>query len=265
MTTGYTISRLRLALGTFVAVEAQASDEAIAQQGIAAAFQAISTVERLMHPTRGGSDLAALAQSAPGAFLTVHPWTWEVLALCHRLHETSLGLFDPCLSICRGRFMDLELKTSHGVVAHARMHVDLGGIAKGYAVDRAIDALRTSGCTDGLVNAGGDVAVFGPSHREIVCGEPPAPRHIVKLRNGALATSDTANPSRPAEHRGYYHGANRRLAIKGQVTVLAASAAIADGLTKCLLAADEALNRKLLQAFDAAQIDTSPQAASCAS
>jgi thiamine biosynthesis lipoprotein len=259
MTTGHTISRLRLALGTFVAVEAEARDESAAHHGVAAAFEAVTTVERLMHPSRDGSDLAALTATPLGTPVTVHPWTWEVLALCRRLNEVSLGIFDPCLGMSPGRFDDLELQSFHCVIAHAPMRVDLGGIAKGYAVDRAIDALRTAGCAGGLVNAGGDVAVFGPSNRNIVCGEPNAPRLVVELRNGALATSDTACLSRPAEHRGYYHGANRRVTVSGQVTVLAKSAAIADGLTKCLLAGDRALNRTLLRAFDARQFNTSVQ------
>jgi thiamine biosynthesis lipoprotein len=163
-----------------------------------------------------------------------------------------------------GRFDDLELQSFHCVIAHAPMRVDLGGIAKGYAVDRAIDALRTAGCAGGLVNAGGDVAVFGPSNRNIVCGEPNAPRLVVELRNGALATSDTACLSRPAEHRGYYHGANRRVTVSGQVSVLAKSAAIADGLTKCLLAGDRALHWTLLREFDARQFNTLMQPSSCA-
>jgi len=47
------------------------------------------------------------------------------------------------------------------VIPHAPVHIDLGGIAKGYAVDRALMALRTAGCRGALVNAGGDLAVFG--------------------------------------------------------------------------------------------------------
>src|SRR5271163_3162390 len=91
------VSRLRIAMGTFVAIETQACDPGVAERGVGAAFEAIATVERLMHPVRAGSDLAALASCQPGTPLTLHRWTWDVLELCQRLHRLSLGGFDPCL------------------------------------------------------------------------------------------------------------------------------------------------------------------------
>jgi thiamine biosynthesis lipoprotein len=245
------LTRLRVALGTFVAIEAEALDDSIAHRGLAGAFAAIALVERLMHPFRPGSDLTALADSAPGTPLTVHPWTFEVLELSRELNQASLGIFDPCIETMRGRLGDLELMTSNRLIAHAPLRIDLGGIAKGYAVDRAVDALRHAGCVGGLVNAGGDLAVFGSRERRIVCGEHRLAPFELTLRDGAMASSDAASRSRPSEHRGYYHGRHRERDISGRVTVLAARAAIADGLTKCLLAGDFALNRRLLHAFDA--------------
>jgi thiamine biosynthesis lipoprotein len=249
------VSRLRVALGTFVAVDAEADDSLIAGQGVAAAYAAIATVERLMHPTRAGSDLAALAACAPGTPLTVHPWTFELLDLCRRLNAASLGIFDPCLEIASGRMADLQFAPPDKVIARTPLRVDLGGIAKGYAVDRAVEALQAVGCTGGLVNAGGDLAVFGSCNRKILCGTPRSAGLLVELRDAALATSDAAETARPAEHRGYYHGADRSRAVAGRVTVLAARAAVADGLTKCLLCADSALQATLLRAFGATRID----------
>jgi FAD:protein FMN transferase len=258
----HSVSRLRVALGTLVAIDAEAGSETLALQGIAAAFAAVCTVERLMHPARPGSDLAALASCAPGTQLTVHPWTWEVLELCRRLNQASLGVFDPCLALAPGRMADLELEPGDKIRARAPLRIDLGGIAKGYAVDRAIEALQTTGCTSGLVNAGGDLAVFGAGSRRILCGHAPDTAGVwVELRDAALASSDAAQASRPAEHRGYYHGADRSLTVAGKVTVMAASAAVADGMTKCLLSADRALRGNLLRTFGARQINTSSRAA----
>jgi thiamine biosynthesis lipoprotein len=248
------ISRLRVALGTFVAIDAQAGNDAIAQRAIEAAYEAICAVQRLMHPTRG-SDLAAVADCATGTTLALHPWTWEVLGLCARLNQASGGSFDPCLSTAPGRFADLQLLTPHHITVHARVHLDLGGIAKGYAVDRALDALRAAGCCSGLVNAGGDVAVFGPKSYPIACVDATGGDTIVWLRNRALATSDaTSTHIRPSEHRGYYHGLNRTLTVAGKVTVRAASAALADGLTKCLLCGADESNVRLLRKFRAERL-----------
>jgi thiamine biosynthesis lipoprotein len=244
------VSRLRVALGTFVAIETEAAGEDIAVRAIDGAFEAIRLVERLMHPTRG-TDLAALSDCAPGTKLSLHPWTWRLLELCARLHRASRGRFDPCLSTAPGRFADLKLLEPCRVTAHVRMHVDLGGIAKGYAVDRALDALRKAGCEGGLVNAGGDLAVFGPKEYTITCAGAAGDARIVRLREGALATSDALSIARPSEHRGYYHGLDRTVPVSGRVTVRAASAALADGLTKCLLCGEDASSARMLRSFGA--------------
>jgi thiamine biosynthesis lipoprotein len=245
-------------MGTFVAIDAEAASDTVAQQGVEAAFAAILAVQQLMHPTRG-IDLAALAVCVPGAPLRVHRWTWETLDLCRQLHQASLGAFDPCLAEVPGRMADLELRPGDTLMAHAPMRVDLGGIAKGYAVDRAVDALRAAGCIGGLVNAGGDLAAFGRRSHRIVCCGPDTPGVLLELRDAALATSDAradagARTMRPAEHRGYYHGGDRRLPASGRVTVMAPRAALADGLTKCLLSAERELGAGLLGAFGAKQI-----------
>lgn len=253
-----TLTRLRIALGTFVAVEAQARDTETAEAGIAAAFNAIATLDRLMHPTRHGSDLAALRTCRPERVLKVHQWTWQVLHLCQRLHRESRGAFDPCLSTAPGRMTDIELLPESSVSPRAAVHVDLGGIAKGYAVDQALDALRAEGCAGGLVNAGGDIAVFGALEHLIVCHGPRGMRVVVTLHDAALATSHTRGTSIPSEHRGYYHGVHRDTPVSGHATVIAPRAAVADALTKCVLCggyAEAELRRELLQAFGARQLD----------
>jgi thiamine biosynthesis lipoprotein len=253
-----TLTRLRIALGTFVAVEAEACDADTAQSGIEAAFEAISTVESSMHPTRPGSDLAALRACAPQSALQVHGWTWELLELCKRLHQSSRGAFDPCLATAPGRLADLQLLPGSRLMSRVATHVDLGGIAKGFAVDRAISALRACGCHGGLVNAGGDMAVFGAREHLIVCRGPQQAGVVVKLRDAALATSDTRCGARPSEHRGYYHGVRRDAHVSGHVTLIAAHAVIADGLTKCALSdvsGGQRISRALLAEFGARQID----------
>jgi thiamine biosynthesis lipoprotein len=261
--TDHDISRLRPALGTLVAVEAHADDARCAERGIEAAYQAIALVDRCMHPRREGSDLTALQRCAPGETLNVQAWTYEVLTLCRRLNHDSEGTFDPCLPDSAARMSDIELIEPHRVTPHARLSIDLGGIAKGFAVDRALDALRAAGCHGGLVNAGGDLAVFGARTYDIVC-----PGERVALRNAALATSDAGGDpelvhARPPEHRGYYDGAaramlarsgRRAVPISGSVSVVAPTAAIADALTKCLLIGERPWTASLLERYDARRI-----------
>ena len=247
-------SRLRIALGTFVAVEAEAPRENTVEQGIAAAFAAIAKLDRLMHPERAGSDIALLSDCKPPTVLAVDPWTWEVLELCQEIHRVSRGAFDPCLHVAPGRVTDIELLDGFRVRTRAAVRVDLGGVAKGYAVDRALESLRTAGCSAGLVNAGGDLAVFGARSRTLYCDTACGTPVAVELKDAALATSDTENPTRPAQHRGYYHGLHGEAPMEGRVTVTAPRAAVADALTKCLLAAAGVPREAMLEPFGARQV-----------
>ncbi len=248
------LSRLRLGLGTFVAIEAEASCAEVAQAGVQSAFSAIARVERLMHPTRAGSDLERLHSAPTDAYVTVDEWTWGLLALCTRLNRLTHGIFDPCLPGFAGCIAQLELPSPQIVVRRADMHIDLGGIAKGFAVDRAIDALRVAGCHGGIVNAGGDVAAFG-DRRYVIVARHARGETRLELHNMALATSVVGENARPKEHRGYYNGSNGREILEGSVSIMSRSAAVADALTKCVLGGDSAANAALMEIFDAKQID----------
>jgi FAD:protein FMN transferase len=228
------ISRLRVAMGTFVALEAEAGSRHVAERAVASAWDAITTVERVMHPDRPGSDLNLLARCSVGAAVPIHPWTWDVLRLCHDLHAATGGAFDPCLDEQPGRFCDVVLIRPSLVRLRSKVRVDLGGIAKGFAVDRGLEAMKRAGCVAGLVNAGGDLAVFGARARTVYCGRPPQTA-VIALKDAALASSDTDSVDHPAEHRGYYHGSTRAGRVSGQAVVTAPLAAWADALTKCVL------------------------------
>jgi thiamine biosynthesis lipoprotein len=70
--------------------------------------------------------------------------------------------------------------------------IDLGGIAKGFAVDRAVDALRRHGATAGTVNAGGDLRIFGSAGEPVLVRRPDASGcflPLTVLHDSALATS----------------------------------------------------------------------------
>jgi FAD:protein FMN transferase len=255
-TTRFHSSRLRPALGTLIAIEAAANTQEISDLSVSAGFNAITLVERLMHPTRDASDLAALRRAPLYTALPVHAWTFAVLELCRQFHRLSDGAFDPCLPTSRGRLSDLELRAPYEVIAHAPLHLDLGGIAKGFAVDRALDALRNGGCSSGLVNAGGDLATFGAPGRDIVCRRADGRGVVVQLRDAALATSDTGQNASPPEHQGYYHGGQVHVRPTGHAAVVAPNAVTADALTKCVLAdTNPAAIARLLQSCGARRIE----------
>ncbi|HEY6921921.1 MAG TPA: FAD:protein FMN transferase [Steroidobacteraceae bacterium] len=235
--------RLRVALGTWIAIEAKAGNPLrdlgttapeIEQAAIEAAYAAVNTVEQAMHPHRNGSDLARINAAPLDVPIEIEPDTWRVLQLARRLHELTDGVFDPCLPDRPGSLRDVELGPGRKLVCHAPVAIDLGGIAKGYAIDRAVEKLIEHGCQAGLVNAGGDLRVFGEREEALLLRGADGSFRPLALKSSALAVSDIDASDRPAEHQGYY---NRKGQTAGRryAAVIAKDAATADGLTKCVL------------------------------
>jgi len=187
-----TVKRLRVSLGTLVAIEATADSTPRVDAAIEAASAAISQIDHRMHPHSAGSDLARINGSPLHVPVKVHPSVGQLLNLARRLNELTNGAFDPCLPTQPGRLSDIVVSEDETeVVCHAPVALDFGGFAKGYAVDCAVDALKAAGCTTGLVNAGGDLRVFGPRAEPLFVKGPAGELINIELADAALAVSDT--------------------------------------------------------------------------
>lgn len=217
--------RARPLLGTLVEIGLRSAP---GDQGgaIAAALTAVSEVQCCLSRFDPDSDVSRFHALRCGQSVPMRPATKAVLAAAWELHLASDGDFDISLGTaslgwrCDGD----ELRK---LVAHTRL--DAGGLAKGYAVDLAVQALIDLGCAAGWVNAGGDLRVFGevdlPIHvRDESTG---GVRRFATLREGAFATSHFDDGSRSAL-------VNRRRApdVRGHVSVAAPQCLWADALTK---------------------------------
>ena len=158
--------------------------------------------------------------TANGAAVSVDDETGNLLDFATTLHALSSGRFDITSGVLRevwtfdGSDQVPELAAVESVLARvgwsrARwkrpvltlepgMEIDLGGIAKEYAVDLCVSIVRDSPCEPGLVNFGGDLAVSAPPRRRkawkvAVEGVlPDSADHLIELRQGGLATSGDA-------------------------------------------------------------------------
>jgi thiamine biosynthesis lipoprotein ApbE len=95
--------RLRISLGTWVAIEATADSASAEQVAIDAAYAAISEVDRRMHPHRAGSDLARINAAQLQTPLEIQPSTWRLLKLAKRLHALTDTRLQRRLGECRWR------------------------------------------------------------------------------------------------------------------------------------------------------------------
>ena len=217
--------RARPLLGTVVGIACDADETAVER-----AFAAIQRVQTLMNFHSRLGDLARLNAAPPRTAVCVDPWTYRVLRFACRVARASGGAFDVTLPGAPGRYRDVELLGVNQVMFHRRTRLDLGGVAKGFAVDRAVEALRRAGARRGCVNAGGDLRRFGPQHEAVRVRLPGAPAQAVplpRMRMEAFATS-----------AGYFGGslhdrvAARRLRLESSITVCAPTCMAADALTK---------------------------------
>jgi thiamine biosynthesis lipoprotein len=244
------IQRVRPYIGTLVAIDAESATEAGALAAIESAFAAIERVGRLLHP-RTGTDSRLLCAAPVGERVQLDPWSYELLAVCRELHAASGGVFDPCLPARLGRMDAIDLSVAGCATKLADLDLDLGGIAKGFAVDRAVDALRERGCTSGLVNAGGDLRVFGPARRVIVLRKEGGVADRLELADEALAVSEPKSPRSPPEHLGYYLGTTGERVAGSWAAVSAPSATLADGLVKCAMLCTREVSDSLLALYGA--------------
>ncbi len=177
----------RQIMGTLAEVTAVAADEPTARAAVEAAYDRLADVNRLMSDYRDDSEIGRLNKLLADQPLAVSAETFHVLQESARLSELSGGAFDitcrPVIRLWKAAaknnqvpvepalratmaavgWRKLELSESDRTVAKSTdaTQVDLGGIAKGYSLDLAAEAMREAGATSGLVDVGGDVYAFG--------------------------------------------------------------------------------------------------------
>ena len=263
-------------LGTLVEISiGDALGDAALNQAFQAAFAVLGQIHSLMSFHAPASEVSRINQAEVGASLTLHAQTTSVISAALRVCDASAGLFDirvasqlaqwaylpqlesasvPVLPVLPYQAQECAWRLQDGnrVQKLRNDWMDLGGIAKGYAVDQAILALQQAGVQHACVNAGGDLRVIGESALEIVIRDPAAPglmRHAIHLKNQALATSATyfsAKMHGQQRVSALVHGVTgRALSDVGSISVRADACVWADALTKVVAASGDAAHPSL--------------------
>jgi len=225
-----TIKRVRPLMGTFVEITLHGRGGLRRLHACASAgFAAIEAVDRTMSFHRTDSGLSRLNRTKPGVWVDPGLATLGVLQACNRLWRISSGAFDPRVAKASAR-APVRVRGSKATLADAAL--DLGGIAKGFAVDRAVARMRRWRGIRGVVNAGGDLRVWGgPARVSIRVG---AGSRRCTLDEAAVATS-TVGMRSDVRHRRMPSG--EPLSGAKTAAIFAPSCLKADALTKVVLAA----------------------------
>ena len=271
-------------MGTELVIEVRGPDRRALEQALAAALTELQRIEDLMTDWRP-SELTALNDAAGGG---PHPVPAELARLLSRSLEVgrlSGGAFDPTYAGV-GRLWDFKrrpplipdrerIEAGLKLVGYERVAIDLeantvelpegmrlglGGIAKGYGVDRAMAVLVEHGVEHALVNAGGDLKALGrrgdepweiairhPRDRERVLA-------VLPVANTCVVTS--GDYARFFEHEGrrYHHIIDPRTGYPSEgcmsATVVAPDAAAADGLATALCVLGPERGLELVESLD---------------
>lgn len=261
------VKRTLPAMGTIVELAVVHRDPEYAEGAIDAAFREIQTVERLMTRFDGSSDVGRANRRAATEGALVTSATAKVLQTAIAWAGASDGRFDPCVgrviavwdvehrhepppagtfARLAGRHfyhhLDLDTWQGHRAVRFTDpdVQVDLGGIAKGYAVDRAVATLRDWAITQAFVAAGGDLYAMGESDHggpwDVGIRDPRDPDRIIgsfPLSDGAVATSGDYFRYFDYHGRRYHHimdpdTAAPRLTPEHSLSIAASSCMTAD-------------------------------------
>ncbi len=257
-------------MGTTYRVVLYAPDEAAATQAARAAFDRIDQLDAMMTDYNDSSELMQLCAKAGGPPVKVSGELFEILAKAVELNAKTRGAFDvtvgPVVRLWRAARKENRLPDP-AEIAKARelvgcdkmvlneknrtvqllkpgMKLDLGGIAKGYAVDKALETLKQKGIASALVVGGGDVGVSdAPPGKEgwTIDIQPldkttqPQPVQLL-LKNAGVSTSGDAEQHLDKGGKRYSHiidpKTGQPLEGRSSVTVIAPNSTTSDGLAK---------------------------------
>jgi FAD:protein FMN transferase len=261
------IRRARPLLGTFV--EIGLCDDA--PEIFSEVFEKIAHIHQCMSAHQMDSDLAQIARDAHFGWVTLDPATAEVIRLSLQWAELSDGAFDPIHAgvklIHGGRrpwlcdhlpdpaatWRDVELDGPRVRTARA-LAIDLGGIAKGYAVDLAAEIIASHGGS-GTVNAGGDLRFVGDGERTVSLRKPDREGCCMELREipyPALATTASYTYSDEGGNLDLISDSCPKAGLS--ITVFAENCALADAMTKVVLNLPSERASRLLSQLECAAL-----------
>jgi thiamine biosynthesis lipoprotein len=248
--------RCKPLLGTFVEIAIDGDEQSMAIEN---AFTAIERVQDLMGFHNPASELSLINQLAHKKAVEVHPWIAQVIKIAKEIHLTSDGLFNCGIGhrlVAAGLLPQHVTFTNHDLggiediqflapdlIKSARpVCLDLGGIAKGFAVDMAVRVLISEGVGSGSVNAGGDLRVFGKTSFPIQIRDPDIPEKLIEigsLTDGAIATSSLYFAKRDGQKSHIINPLAQNFSevhaeVCGSFSMIAKECVYADALTKVL-------------------------------
>ncbi len=278
-----TIKRTQILLGTVVEIQVRDADDKKAEDAISKAFAEMKRIEDLFTTFDNKSPVSRINNSAY-TIINVESEIYNLIVLCDSITKLSNGCFDVSLNniirvwgfdsdnrhIPEASVIDSALKLSgwkdvklfgeNKIFKQRKVELNFGAIAKGYAVDKAINILRKSGIKQALVNAGGEVSVIG-NNWIVGIQHPDEINSIIKrikLNGYTVATSGDYEQYFEVDGVRYHHILDPETGYPSKglqsVTIINKSNAFADALATAVFVMGEEKGMKLIESLDDTEV-----------
>ncbi|MCZ6684506.1 MAG: FAD:protein FMN transferase [Candidatus Dadabacteria bacterium] len=223
------IERVQLQMGTYARVLIYGGNN----KDVDAAFSEIKKLDNLLSDYNPKSEISEINNMAGEKAVKVNPQVIEVLEIAKNIAFETGGVFDPTIGALTigaykfGResddepniedidkakslvnYKDLIIEGDSVYLKRKGMMIDLGGIGKGYAVEKAVTVLKERGIKRGVVSLSGDLRVFG-DELEIAIKNPDSLGTMATFKTGSgdLAISTSGSYERSVNIQGevYHH------------------------------------------------------------
>jgi len=273
------IKRTQILLGTVIEIQVRDVDEKIAEDAITKAFTEVKRIDNIFTTYNEESPVWKINNSAD-TIINIDSEIYNLIVLCDSITKLSNGSFDvglDNLTKAWGFYSDnphlpskeavdsallfsgwekIKLLDENTIEKKKQVGLNFGAIAKGYAVDRAIDVLKTLGIKEALVNAGGEISVIG---NDWIVGIQH-PREInsiikkIKLDGFTVATSGDYEQYFEVDGNRYHHILDPKTGYPStglqSVTIINKSNAIADALATAVFVMGKENGIKLIESLD---------------
>jgi thiamine biosynthesis lipoprotein len=263
------VERSHVSMGSAVNLSAWTADEPVTLVAFEKVFHEFDRLDALMSVWKEGSDVLRVNAAAGKQAVAVSPEVRDVLLAAQKVSEWTEGKFDVTFGALSGiwkfdhdidgqvpdrseiasrlplvdyRALEVDQRAGTASLARAGMTMHLGGIGKGFAIDRAVTILREAGLTDFMIQSGGDMFLAGRRGdrpwRVGIQDPRGAPNTLfaaIEITDAAFSTSGDYERFFIRDGRRYHHildPATGEPAMRSRsVTIMAKSATVSDGLS----------------------------------
>lgn len=253
------IKKTKILIGTVVEIQVRDADEEKARQAITNAFEEIKRIEELFSSYNEESIVWKLNHGKMKG-QRLQNELFDIVTFSDSIWKISDGAFDVSLGnlielwgfsselpsvpsneklaekLAASGWKNVQLKNEKSILISQNTKLDFGAVAKGYAVDKAVQILEQSKVSAALVNAGGEIKGFGydwvvgvqhPRNKSEIFGK-------IKLNGMSVATSGDYEQYFEKDEKRYHHILNPKTGMPADgcqgVTIICRENKLADAL-----------------------------------